>query len=223
MLKAPENKNFTYELPPKGNQPARLYEIIDFGTQEGEWKGQAKQSPKIRLAFELLGKKKTWTDKDGNEQEGVHTIRQTYTFSLGDQANLAPIIDGLTGGLSEQEKTSFDISTLLGTICLLQVNYKTSKGGNEYAYVASASQMPEGMVTPTPVQDVMILAPTEEYWNKDYFDNLSKYTRGELMKAPEWIDWLGNKGYDLPGASDEPTGVSSEDESLEQIAANAPF
>ena len=61
MIVARQNStNSDFKLPPAGSFSARLYRLIDIGTQTTEWMGKKKMQRKIIAMFELHGE-----DNDG--------------------------------------------------------------------------------------------------------------------------------------------------------------
>ncbi len=160
MIKAgkPEG-NTQFELTPKGTHIARVYKLINLGTLKTEWQGVEKDTKKIRIYFELPNEEKKYQDKDGNEVTDIHTISSEYTLSMGDRANLRPIVEGIIGTtLTDDEAYNFDIESLIGMACLVTIKHNKSKDGTrEYATVASTSELMKGMVAPAPVKETEVI------------------------------------------------------------------
>ena len=67
-----------FKIAPAGSWPARLYRIIDLGTQTTEYMGQTKMLRKVKFFWELHG-------DDLKTDDGKPLIQtRNYTLSLGD-------------------------------------------------------------------------------------------------------------------------------------------
>ena len=142
-LQAPRAK--TQTDVPKGNHVARLYQIIHIGTNEFEFKGETKKSDKVRLTFELCNERKSF--KDGEDSKPFSVSRE-FGFSMGKKSNLRPFIENMTGSsFTDDEAYGFDLETLLGDACLLNVVHE-EKNGNVYANIKGATPLPNGMLAP---------------------------------------------------------------------------
>jgi len=92
MIIAKQSSNSTsdFKLPPAGSFLARLYRIIDIGTQTTEWMGKKKMQRKIIAMFELHGE-----DNDGQPLQTAEgkplIVSKRYTLSLDEKATLRRI------------------------------------------------------------------------------------------------------------------------------------
>ena len=125
------------EIVPAGNHVAILYSIIELGTMDTEYMGTPKTSRKVRLTWELPEEKREF---DGEEKPMV--VGKTYTISLYEGSRLRPIVVGMLGGLTEEQEETFDIKSLLGKACMLQVAPE-DWDGKKFASVISAAQLPD--------------------------------------------------------------------------------
>ena len=156
------------ELVPQGAHVAILYSIVELGTMEVEYAGEKKMSRKIRLTWELPEEVREF---DGEMKPMV--VGKTFTASLFEQAKLRPIVVGMLGSLSEEEEAEFDIKSLLGRSCMLQVSHE-EYNGRKYANVASCTQLPKSVQAPKQVN-------TSVYFDYATFDE------GEYQKLPQWM------------------------------------
>ena len=85
-LKAQLPQKTQRELIPTGNYPARVYEIIELGTVDSTWMGEAKKTHKVRIGFELPTEKRVFDETKG-EQPMV--ISKEMALSFGDLAGLS--------------------------------------------------------------------------------------------------------------------------------------
>ena len=191
MIKAEKPENtFEYELCPSGTHLARIFKIINIGTIKETWEGKEKDSHKIRIYWELPKAPKVYeVEKDGKKEtvNSVFSISQEYTLSFGDRAKLRPIVVGILGKdfATEDEAWGFDIESLLGKSCLLNVTHRKSKDGErEYAIVASASTLMEGMKEEEPVNEQKIL-DVNTITDKE-LESLYESLRDKLQSSSEW-------------------------------------
>lgn len=174
MLTAPKPET-TYELCPSGTHIARLYKIINLGTHDTEWQGQAKTSAKIRLYWELPNEMKEY-EKDGQKVSAPFAISRELTFSMGEKANLRHLVEGMIGTiLQEDEAYTFDIEKLLGMACLLTVVHETGKSsGKKFAKVSATAPLMKGMEAPA-------------QFNKSELIDTTTLSEEEIRKLPQWL------------------------------------
>lgn len=210
--------NLDYELTPSGTHVATIFKIVNLGTLTTEWQGQERQVPKIRIFWEIPGETKTFTDKEGNDRELPFAISRKLTLSMGEKSNLLPLVKGMTGtSFSEEEAYNFDIFSLLGLSCLINVVHEKSKDGDRtYAVVNSASALPKGMEAPAPVNEQVI-------WN------VRDMSRDEIMDLPEYIskDMVSSQEFhvrfDAPRGDASPSVPEAVDEAQKINPEDIPF
>lgn len=178
-MKAP-TPTTTREKIEQGNYRAVLYRIVYIGTVEGEYKGEKKSSFKVHLTWELSDERKVF--KEGDEAKPF-VISQTFTFSMGNKSNLRPIVTGMIGGLTDSEAANFDLDTLLGKACMLQVSHGESETG-KFKYLLSTAQLPKGMPAPDAYNELVLLSYAD--WSDKVFDSLPKWIQDEMIKTPEY-------------------------------------
>ena len=178
-MKAP-TPTTTREKIEQGNYRAVLYRIVYIGTVEGEYKGEKKSSFKVHLTWELSDERKVF--KEGEEAKPF-VISQTFTFSMGSKSNLRPIVTGIIGGLTDSEAANFDLDTLLGKACMLQVSHGESETG-KFKYLLSTAQLPKGMPAPDAYNELVLLSYAD--WSDKVFNSLPKWIQDEIVKTPEY-------------------------------------
>jgi len=183
-MQAPKSQGGNYEPAPAGNHVAILYRIINIGTVEEPYMGAIKEMNKIMLTFELCNEKKEFKEGEG---ERPISISREYTFSMGEKANLRKFVEGYLGvALQEGEAESFDIETLVGKPCLLNVIHKISKTtGKDYALVQGASPLPKGMTAPAQVNPSLVFGHGDN-WNQEVFEGLNKFIKEKIMSSNEY-------------------------------------
>jgi hypothetical protein len=144
-IKAPKKEGGDFEIAPAGNHIARVYRIINLGNVPYTYQGQEKRGPKIRVYFELCNEIVEY-EKDGQKVTRPFSVSEEYTLSMHSKAILRKIVEGIVGNMKDEEAWEFDIETILGKACLLNVVHNKSKDGQkEYANVAGTSPIPKGM------------------------------------------------------------------------------
>ena len=113
-----------FKIAPVGSHLARLYRIIDLGTQTSEYMGQTKMLRKVKFFWELHG-------DDLKTDDGKPLIQtRNYTLSLGDKASLRKDLESWRGkSFTDDELRGFDISKLLDKWCMVTVQHRTANNG----------------------------------------------------------------------------------------------
>lgn len=194
----PNDTNF--ELAPAGTHLAMCYRVIDLGTQETTYMGQAKKQHKVLLSWELPDEKMA----DGRP----FTISQRYTWSMSEKASLRRDLESWRGvPFTDKDfgEGGFDIKNVVGKACLLTIVH-TEKNGKTYANITSISRLMKGMTAPAQtVNEQAYLWLHESRWNPEIFHKLSDGLKSAIMSSPEY------KGL-VNGYHDEPPPVDSPDE-----------
>lgn len=136
--------NQEFKRVPEGNHTARCFRIVDLGTQETTFNGEAKLSHKIIVFWELNGEA-----DDGlplaTDDGKPFTVSKQYTMSLGKKANLRADLESWRGqAFTDEELKGFDISKLLGAYCMVTVKHEQS-GDKTYVNVASVARWPAAL------------------------------------------------------------------------------
>jgi len=179
------------ELVPAGNHIARLFKIVNIGTVETPFKdeetGEPKVQPKVRLYFELPLKTRTYK-QDGEEVTTPHVIGKKYTLSLfkGKQvAKLRTVAEAMIGtALTDQEAENFDVESLLGLPCMVQVTHEKLKDGTEYATIANVASVPEGMEAPGQVNASVVIDVNTA--SQEEIGALNEFIRAEIESSAEY-------------------------------------
>jgi hypothetical protein len=136
----------SFDLCPAGNYPGHLVAIYDLGTHDGEYKGKARQTRKIFLAWELSGEMKP----DGSP----YVIGKEYSLSFTEKSNLRLMFEQWRGKkFSDNEE--FEVDKALGKPCLVNVTHRTS-GDKSYHEIGSIGNLPKGMTAPSRVNDLVM-------------------------------------------------------------------
>jgi len=165
---------------------ARLYRIIDIGTQTTEWMGKKKMQRKIIAMFELHGE-----DNDGQPLQTAEgkplIVSKRYTLSLDEKATLRKDLEAWRGkAFTQEELDGFNLEVLLGKCCMVSVTHSTYDG-KEYANIAGISQVPAALKKlgePVGVNELMIF--TLDPFDQDKFNKLSEGMQGVIKKSAEY-------------------------------------
>lgn len=179
------------ELIPEDNYIATVYRIIYLGTVETEYLGEKKNTFQVDITWELNNEMKVW--KEGEEAKPV-VVSKTYTLSLGSKSNLRPIVEGIVGGMSDAEAVNFDVDTILGKSCLLNVTHGVADNGKEYLKLQTSKLM-KGMEAPKGFNPQRVL--TFENWNEEMYQSLPDWIKLKIATTPEY-KMLKDEKFDVP-------------------------
>ena len=125
-----EHRNPNIQLVPSGLQIARIYKIIDLGTQaafKGELKRQLKvyfELPQFQQQFQL--------DKPDMKPT---TISNTFNFFTGSKAGLRKLMQAaISRTLTDDEAKKFDFQSILGQVLTINVKHATGKNDPNKIY-----------------------------------------------------------------------------------------
>lgn len=163
-----KNESKPRELTPEGNHIARLYSIIEVGTVPVAYKEEP--SRQVRFTWELPEEMREF-----NEEQKPMVIGNKYTASMYKEAKLRKVVEGMVGKLSDEEADEFDLHTILGKVCMLNVVHTVGKNGKTYANVASAAPIPKA------VKEV------PEQINESVYLDYADFDQAVYEKLPEWI------------------------------------
>lgn len=172
------------ELAPAGNHVARLYSIVEIGHVPNTFEGkEGTVVHQVRLTWELPDELREF-----NGEQKPMVIGRTYTVSLGEKSNLRPIVDGMFGGLSEEEIEGFSFKDLVGKTCMLQVIHGTSKKtGKKYSGISSAAQLPKSMPEPKAFNEATYL-DYREGWDEKVYTSLPQFMKESMAQSSEMQD-----------------------------------
>ena len=177
------------ELAPTGSHRAVLYKLVNLGTLETEWEGKKKMSHKIRLIWELSDEvlEYEYDDKETGQKvkkSGPFAVGGKYTYSLGDNSRLLPVVQGMLGtNLTEDERWTFDAQKLLGMPCLVTVIHDEYEG-TKFAKVASVTSLPKAMAKPAQINETIIWDVRE--LSQEAIAELPEYIRKDMEASQEY-------------------------------------
>jgi hypothetical protein len=180
-LKAPSGNNTSRAIAPEGAFVARCYQIVDLGTtmQTGQFPGKKR---KVQFIFELPTELHEFERGDGLKPFYARSI---YNLSMNEKAVLRRDIEAWAGKkMSNEIAENFDIFTLLGKPCMVNLTHVT-KGDATYANIIGMSPVPKGLVCP-PAFNSALCYNTEEH-DDDVFNQLPEFIQDKIKMSDEWI------------------------------------
>jgi hypothetical protein len=206
-----EDKGGSFERCPPGMHLARCYRVIDVGSQKSEYMGEVKIKHQISLGWEIHG-----SDDDGQPllmKDGrPFGIFKNYTLSWGEKANLRLDLQAWRGkAFTQEEMRRFDLATILGAWCMLNVIERQGSNGKTYSNVNSVTPVPavikQNGLPPAVNQLEMFNLATPDM---KLFDTFSKHLQDKIMQSPEWQKINGvtnppvaNDGFSTPDFDDD--------------------
>lgn len=126
----------TFEPAPEGVHQGVCVDVVDLGVLDVTWQGQSKKQHKINIAWQIAEHR-----SDGKP----FLVFKRYTLSLSEKANLRKDLESWRGrAFTRDEELGFDVESVIGANCLLNVQHHES-GGKTYANVVSIMPLVKGM------------------------------------------------------------------------------
>lgn len=152
----------------EGSYAAVCYMLVDIGLQKNERYGNS--SRKVIIGWEIADE---FVEVDGEKKPRVFSAR--YTASLNEKAILRRDLAAWRGrDFTEDELKAFDLRSIVGAPCLVQVIHKDGGNGKTYANLASIMRLPKGMPAPQLTLDKVIY-------------DIDESPIDDVAKLPEWI------------------------------------
>jgi hypothetical protein len=182
-----EDKGGDFERCPSGMHLARCYRIIDLGTQKSEYMGQVKYLHKVMLGWEIHGSNDAGEPlkmKDGRS----FAIFKNYTLSWSEKANLRLDLQSWRGKqFSQDELRRFDLKTILGVWCMLNIIERDGTDGKTYTNVNGITPVPSvikqaGLPAPVNKNELFNIGDPD----MAMFDTFSENLKKKISSSPEW-------------------------------------
>jgi hypothetical protein len=181
IVKGSNSEKREFQIAPVGSHLARLYRIIDLGTQKSEYMGQVKMLRKVKFFWELHG--------DELKIDGKPLIQtRNYTLSLGEKASLRKDLESWRGkSFTDDELRGFDLKNLLDKWCMVTIQHRTAGNGNTYADAVAVTPVPSIVLKAGLPQGVnpCVLFDLQKFDQKT-FDELSQGLKDQIMQSAEF-------------------------------------
>lgn len=182
------------------------YQIIDLGTQDVTFNGEAKKQHKIQVFWELPNSKMD----DGRPM----MVSKRYTFSSSSNGHLRKDLESWRAkAYTDEEIAGVDITKLLGVPALLTITNE-EKNGKTYTNVETVSKLMKGTAVPDRHNPTAYLALDPGQFDQAVFDGLSDFFKDMIRKSPEYQEVIGGAVQQAGG------GQQSSEEFLDD---NLPF
>ena len=164
----------TFEQAPVGNHAAILVKVIDIGTQESTYNGEATSRRQEIWTWELPLEART----DGQP----FIISKFYTRSLSEKANLYKDLTSWLG--KSPDPDTFTAQDVLGKPCQVMV---VARDKSDKHVVAGVSALTKGLQIPDkPHNDLVYLSLDPEEFSQEVFDSLTDGLQKMIIKSPEY-------------------------------------
>jgi len=170
-----------FKIAPTGSHLARLYRIIDLGTQKSEYMGKVNMLRKVKFFWELHG-------DDLKTDDGKPLIQtRNYTLSLGEKASLRKDLESWRGkSFTDDELRGFDLTNLLDKWCMITVQHRESNG-KTYADAVAVTPVPAVVAKaglPEGVNTTLLF--DMQKFDQAVFDGLSDGLKNQIMQSSEF-------------------------------------
>lgn len=172
----------TFEQAPEGAHVGRCIGLIDIGTHHGEYEGVPNVRRQVIVRWELPDELMTTGEYAGKP----FTVSEFYTLSLGEKANLRKVLTSWRGReFTDDELKGFDLKSVLGVPCLLQVG----RNKKDKAKVLAVMSKPKSTVAPAQVNPSVYFSLDD--FDQQAYDSLSDGIKGLIQKSDEWKARMG--------------------------------
>jgi hypothetical protein len=186
---AKESTGGNFKRVPSGAFIGRCIQLIDLGTQETVFQGEAKAAHKIRVVWELFGE-----DTDGSPltvqvdgRDMPLTISKNYTVSLHEKASLRKDLAAWRGrDFTPEEAKAFDVSKLLGSFCMVNVTESDGANGKTYSNVAGLTPLPGALKNNKPAGVHQLSQFDLDNPDMALFETFHEKLQDQIRSAPEW-------------------------------------
>ena len=172
-----DNGGTDFDPIPEDQHIARCVLVADIGTQKTPY-GTKRQAV---VGWELPNVQRVFDDSRGKEPAFISAF---YTASLAEKANLRRVLESWRGrAFTTNELTGFDLETIIGAPCLLQIIHKQT-ADHTRAHVQSVSKLPTGLDCPAqhcPSRTFSFASPSRQD-----FDALPEWIQTQIKAAAEW-------------------------------------
>ena len=169
-----------YTPCPPGSYIARCVRLLDLGTVQTDYQGEAKTAHKCLLAFEVL-------DPETRRDDGApFVLSKRYTLSLHEKAALRKELASWRGrDFTPEELKGFDLRNILGQPCFVSV-VETTKGDRTYSNIAGIMKAPKGMPVPESVEPLLYWSMSDPAPNWEAFALLHPKLVEQIEATPEF-------------------------------------
>jgi hypothetical protein len=152
-----------------GMHLARLYRIIDLGTQKSEFDGKINYLHKVKFVWEVHGEDESGKPMVTDKGEPM-VITKDYTLSWGEKANLRKDLESWRGRpFTEEEQRRFDLKNILDQWCMINVQHKPRQKGGVFANIVGVTPVPKIVIQWMGMLDI---DPNSKSANEDFAEKI---------------------------------------------------
>jgi hypothetical protein len=187
-------------LIPADTYQAICYYLVDIGTQTVIFSNKPKKVHQIYIGWELP-EVRIELERDGKTVSLPRAISKKYGMSLHKKATLYKDLTSWRGqAFTKEELDGFDLKSILGVNCLLQIVHETSESSGEtYANVGGVSKLLKSiplvkaenpLVSYSMEENGLVIPEGVPDWLKDKIKQSDEWLANESPAAhePEAID-----------------------------------
>lgn len=190
--------------------------VIDIGEQKNDLYNTYSQ--KAIFIFEISSERVMVEDEDK-----PRWLSETYTVSLSEKSNLAKMLISWRGkDFTEEELDGFDLASMVGKPCQLQVLVVQKKDGGSCNKIAGVFGLPKGL--PAPKSENPLMTYQVEDGENEMFLTLPEWIRERIKKSTEWqTNHNGTEklGFDDPEPDNAAQTPAAEKQADEQAKTEA--
>ena len=190
--------------------------VIDIGEQKNDTFNTFSQ--KAIFIFEISSERVMVEDEDK-----PRWLSETYTVSLNEKSNLAKMLISWRGkDFTDDELDGFDLASMVGKACQLQVLVVQKKDGGTCNKIAGVFGLPKGFEAPKPENPLMLY--NIEDGENETFLTLPEWIRERIKKSTEWQashNGTEKLGFDDPEPDNAAQTPAAEKQADEQIKTEA--
>lgn len=201
-----------FALPNPGNHLAICSGVIHIGTGPETYEGHTKMQDRVVVLVELVKTNHVFDEKKGPEP---FIVRQKYTNSMGTTAKLRKVLEGWRGEpFTNDEAQKFNIFSIAGAPCMVNIIKKTSAGGKDRVEIQSISQVPEELIENFPAQRTKMLVwgfpniGKGEKFDTEGFNRIPTFFQEEIKKSDQY-KLLAGSGSTTPAPTQNAAPVAS--------------
>lgn len=213
-LLAKDKGGTDYEPLSTGMHHAVCYGIIDLGTQPG---GQFEPKRKVAFLWEVPSERIKF-EKDGVKKDLPRGISAIFTLSLSQKSKLRPMLESWRGrAFTAEELAGFDLKSVLGANCFLNVVHQPGKGqnaGKTYANVASVNPLAKGMAKLKAENHPVFFSLDECGDTITVPDTVPDWLKGKIMQSEEAMKEQRKNGSPEPTEEEMANTSGSVDEDV---------
>ena len=134
VVKQPDEK---FPTAPEGTFVGVCVDEVALGKIKSSFNGEERERDMVRLV---------WQIEETNEEGKPHIVKQDYTASLDEKAKLKKHLQSWRGrAFTQAELMGFDLETVVGAGCLLNIVHATGRRGGTFANVEGVMKLPKNM------------------------------------------------------------------------------